>query len=111
MRDIKLYLLDILESINRIQSYTDGVTEVEFEKNTEKVDAVVRNFEIMGEAVKAIPSEITSQYPQIQWQDIVGMRNVLVHDYFGVDVHIVWRTAQERLPSLQSAINSILQSM
>ena len=111
MRDTKLYLLDIKESITRIQSYTRDVNLSEFEANSEKIDAVVRNLEIIGEAVKGIPSTITAKYPDIQWQDIVGMRNILVHDYFGVDVQIVWRTVQERLPSFLLVINSILMSL
>ena len=89
MRDAKLYLIDIKESINRILEYTKGIDEIAFSKNNEKIDAVIRNFKIIGEAAKNIPEDIKEKNNNVNWEDIIGMRNILSHEYFGVDLNIV----------------------
>lgn len=91
-RSHNLYLNDILESIEKILEYTEGIDFDEFCENSMVFDAVIRNFEIIGEAARNIPDNLRSKYPHIPWADMVGMRNILIHGYFGVDYSIVWNT-------------------
>jgi len=91
MRSYNLYLKDISESIQKIMGYTQEIDYEEFIENSMVFDAVVRNFEIIGEAARNIPADIKSKFPQIPWADMVGMRNILVHGYFGVDYSIVMK--------------------
>ena len=111
LRDIKLYLIDIKEAINKIQSYTKEINFKEFSNNNEKVDAVIRNFEVIGEAAKHIPDEIKDDYKDIGWIDITGMRNILTHQYFGIDLNIIWKTIKEKLPELKTKIEEIISSI
>ena len=85
-----MYLEDILESIEKIEKYTHGLTLEQFEQNTESQDAVIRRLEILGEAVKGVPVEIREQYPAISWKQIAGMRDVLIHEYANVSLVRVW---------------------
>jgi uncharacterized protein with HEPN domain len=88
------------------------VKDVEFEAfcaNEEKVFAVIRALEIIGEAAKNIPKSIRGKYTEIPWEDIVGMRNKVIHNYFGVDLEVIWKTLHEDLPPLQAAIAKILE--
>ena len=109
-RTYKLYLNDILQAIERIETYTTGLNFEDFSKNSLIVDAVVRNFEIIGEAAKKIPPEIKEQQGQIQWKEMAGMRDKLSHNYSGVDMEIVWRTAKKRLPDLKRTIKELLKT-
>ena len=97
-RTYVLYLKDILEAIERIESYVKGFTFEQFAKSTLVIDAVVRNFEIIGEATKNIPEEIKRENPLIKWKEMAGMRDKLAHEYFGVDIDILWKTSINRLP-------------
>lgn len=106
MRSYKLYLQDIIDSMQKILTYTEGMDDEEFAENSLVFDAVIRNFEIIGEAAKNIPDDIKSQYPDIPWSDMVGMRNILIHGYFGVDDSIVWNTI-ELLSDLVNQIKKI----
>jgi uncharacterized protein with HEPN domain len=92
MRSHNLYLTYISESIEKILEYTKEIDFENFIENSMVFDAVVRNFEIIGEAAKNIPESIKSKFPHIPWTDMVGMRNILIHGYFGVDYSIVWNT-------------------
>lgn len=105
-RDYKLYLKDILDAIAKIEDYIKDLSFEEFSKNSLVVDAVVRNFEIIGEASKNISEEIKSQYPDIPWKEMAGMRNKIIHEYFGIDLEIVWKTAKNRLPQLKPLLKS-----
>jgi uncharacterized protein with HEPN domain len=107
-RNYVLYLKDILEAIERVQSYVEGRNFEQFSKDTLVVDAVVRNFEIIGEAAKHIPAEVTQEHPLIKWKDMAGMRDKLAHEYFGVDIEILWRTSTNRLPQLKPLIEELL---
>lgn len=107
-RTYKLYLRDILEAIERVESYVEGSTFEQFTKNTLVVDAVVRNFEIIGEAAKHIPIDVKEENPQIKWKDMAGMRDKLAHEYFGVDLEILWKTSRNRLPALKPLIEELL---
>ena len=108
-RTYRLYLRDIFEAIERIESYVEGKTFEQFIKNTLVIDAVVRNFEIIGEATKHIPAEVKAEHPLIRWKDMAGMRDKLAHEYFGVDTEILWRTSTNRLPALKPLIQELLK--
>jgi uncharacterized protein with HEPN domain len=110
MRSQKLYLNDIVDSIKKILEYTKGIDYDEFTKNTMVFDAVIRNFEIIGEAAKNISEEIKSKYPNITWSDMIGMRNILIHSYFGIDYSIVWNTL-ELLPNLLEEMEKVQQDI
>ncbi len=107
-RDARLYLYDILESIEKIEQYTANLTFEDFAANSMVVDAVVRNFEIIGEASSHIPDDIQSKYSEVPWFEMKGMRNIMVHEYFRVDLKIVWMTARESLPALVSMIERVI---
>jgi len=85
------YLEDMLESMRRIQRYTEGISFEEFTLSTLKTDAVIRNLEIIGEASKNVPESLKSKYPEIPWRSMYGLRNYMVHEYFGVDLNNIWK--------------------
>ena len=98
----------ILDAIGKIQRYTAGQTNESFATDERTVDAVVRNFQVLGEAARHVPVEVQSKYPEIPWSIMQGMRHILVHDYFKVKVDIVWRTIQTDLPNLIAPLQRIL---
>jgi uncharacterized protein with HEPN domain len=108
-RDHRVYLTDILEAVRRILSYTDGMSLEDFEKSLVTVDAVVRNLEVIGEAAGRIPGEIQSEAPDIEWRKIIALRNVLAHEYFGVNTKIVWDVVVNKLRPLERASRRILE--
>lgn len=95
---------DILDAIEKIQEFTEGMTFAEFDKNKMALDAVIRNFEIIGEAGNHIPIPIQNQYPQIPWKQIISMRNSLIHEYFGADSSVIWDTIQIHLIGLKNQL-------
>ncbi|PIQ95431.1 MAG: hypothetical protein COV67_14910 [Nitrospinae bacterium CG11_big_fil_rev_8_21_14_0_20_56_8] len=103
-RDIRVYLEDILESIAKIEAYTADVTLEQFRENGQIQDAVIRRLEIIGEAVKHIPDNIRVKHPDVPWKNIAGMRDVLIHGYFGVNVERTWKVAKENLPLVKKEI-------
>jgi uncharacterized protein with HEPN domain len=106
-RDNQLYLDDINEAITKIETYTKGMTFPIFQNDTKTIDAVVRNIEIIGEAVRHLPESFRIRYPDIPWNLIVGARNKAIHEYFGVDVVILWKTVQADIPQLKITIQKI----
>jgi len=103
-RDLRLYLQDIVDSIEKIQRYTENMTFAEFELNNMAIDAVIRNFEIIGEAAGHLPDELYDKNPEIPWHKMKAMRNIMAHEYFRVDLEIIWNTARESLPPLAEKI-------
>ena len=110
-RDVRLFLHDILECIEKIERYTRDMSFDEFVRNDLVVDAVIRNLEIIGEAVKNIPEDFRSKYPDIPWKQIVGFRNIVIHHYFGVDLSIVWTVIKRHLKELKPKIETILREL
>jgi uncharacterized protein with HEPN domain len=110
-REIRDYLDDIAESVEDIRSFTEGLSFDDFVTDKKTINAVVRSLEIIGEAAKKIPLEIRASHPAIPWQEIAAMRNKLIHDYFGVDLEIVWETIQNSLQDLYNAIGDIKSTL
>jgi uncharacterized protein with HEPN domain len=108
-RAYKLYLEDIAQECKNIKKFVKGVSYSEFTDNLEKVYAVVKAFENIGEAVKHLPKEITSQYPEIPWSEMAKMRDVLTHHYFGVDDKVLWDTLDEEFDEFEITIAKILK--
>ena len=104
-RDQMLFLEDILEAIERIEEYTGDMDFKSFAGDKKTFDAVIRNLEVMGEAAKNISEGFKNENPEIKWRGIAGMRDKLIHGYFGVDPEIVWETIQKRLPELKDQLN------
>jgi len=107
-KDPIIYNEHIQDCINRIKNYTIGIDENEFLKNQLIQDAVIRNFEIIGEATKHLSSEFKEKYTEIEWKKIAGMRDKLIHDYIGVDLWAVWGVVDSILPELDSHIRRIV---
>lgn len=108
-RAIPESLADIKESCIRIKAYIASLSYERFLRDTKTQDAVVRNLEIIGEAVKNIPSSARLKHPQIPWKKIAGLRDRLIHHYFGINLDIVWAIATKELPSLAKQIDKILK--
>lgn len=103
-REFKAYLKDIFESIQKIEKYTTDLSFNKFASNGLVQDGVVRNLEIIGEAVKNIPDEIKDKENNIDWRKIAGLRDILVHAYFGIDVDIIWDIIKNKIPELKTEI-------
>lgn len=108
-RDWKLRVENILQAIAEIQSFTEGMTFEDFQADTKTVRAVMCNITIMGETASSIPPEIQTRYPEMPWGEMRGIRNVIVHEYFQVNLNILWRTIQERLPPLVLQLRELLE--
>jgi len=97
-RDPILYISDIILSMERVKEYIVGLDFQHFKRDYKTVDAVIRNFEIIGEATKNLPNDIKGKYPSIPWEEMYRLRNRISHEYFGVDYEIIWDIATRHLP-------------
>ncbi len=110
-RDYRLYIDDILEAVNKIEKYTKGMAMEDFLRDDKSIDAVTRNFQTIGETVKHIPPDIREKYPHVPWKTMAGMRDKLIHEYFGVRYDIIWDTIRKRLPEVRPLIEEVLRKM
>ena len=108
-RDYNIYLKDILESIARIEEYSRGLSTESLAKDRMKEDAIVRNLITIGEAAKSIPGEIRSKAPSTEWDEIAGLRDVLIHRYFGTDPSILIDIIENDLPKLKRSIQGLVK--
>jgi uncharacterized protein with HEPN domain len=107
-RDIKLFTQDVFSAIDTINQYVFGIWDEKQLKNDKKTyDAVMMNFIIIGEAVKNIYDEVRDNHPDVEWREIMAMRNLLVHEYWGIDERVVWNTIKKDLPELKEIILKI----
>jgi len=109
-RDPSLYLDDILDAIIRIREYTGSMSYDLFTKDRKTQDAVVRNLEVIGEAVGRLPERVKQQTREIEWQKIVGLRNILAHEYFGISLPVVWDVVQNKLDQLETVCRKLLEN-
>ena len=110
-RDPKLYLEDIVAACGRIREYVTGMSFDDFKDDQKTVDAVVRNLEVIGEAARAMPWEIRNMTPDVEWRKISGLRNVLIHEYFGVNLTILWDLVGNKIESLNTSCRRLLASL
>jgi uncharacterized protein with HEPN domain len=110
-RDYRLYIDDILEAIGKIEEYTEGLTMEDFLSDRRSIDAVIWNFQIIGEAVKHITPEVREKYPQVPWKLMAGMRDKLAHEYFGIRYDVIWDTIKKRLPEVRSLMEEVLKEI
>jgi len=108
-RDFLLFLDDIAQSCEKILRYVGGISYQRFLHDDKTYDAVIRNLEVIGEAVKNIPEDIRSQYPDIEWRKMAGLRDIVAHEYFGVSDEIVWDVIQNKIPVLSEQVHQILK--
>jgi uncharacterized protein with HEPN domain len=104
-----LRIEDMIDAIRKIQRYTRGLTYDEFATNEEKVDAVLRNLTVIGEAAREVPDDVRARHPRIPWTELRMIRNVVVHEYFGLDLAILWKTTQDDLPELLPHLTRMLE--
>lgn len=111
MRRDRLYLLDVVRACQKIIRYVEGKTFEEFELDEVLFDAVVRNLQIIGEAVRCIPAETRELSPEVEWTRIVALRHILVHHYFGLDSEIIWDLATKQCKDLEAAAETALAKL
>ena len=110
-REYKAYLRDILEAIDKIERYTENMNFEDFSDNELIQDGVIRNLEIIGEAVKNLPDDIKKDYSEVEWRKIAGLRDILIHAYFGVDLEVIWDIVKNKVPELKEMVREILSNL
>ena len=106
-RPVELLLNDMLDSIDRIEQYTEGMLFESFSSDQKTIDAVARNLQIIGEAASRLPDEFKEKHSNLEWHRIVGLRHRIVHDYFGMDIEIIWQILRKDLPELRQNLSRI----
>jgi len=107
-RDYRIYLEDILEAARKVIQYTEGVSRQNFAADAKTLDAVLRNLEVIGEATKMLPAELRAQHSDVDWKRIAGLRDILIHRYFGIDIDIIWDVVQNKVPVLAKRLEEML---
>ncbi len=110
-RSYRMFAGDILEAMDKIERYIKGLTYETFARDEMVVDAVIRNLEIIGEASRNIPEDVRGRYPAIPWKRMIGLRNIAIHEYFGVDLSIVWQIITRNLPGTKPMIVEMLKDL
>lgn len=108
-RELGDYIQDILEAIGEVEDFTAGMQFEVFVEDKKTVNAVVRSLEVIGEAAKKIPDNLRDNYPEIPWKRMAGMRDKLIHEYFGIDLEIVWEVVNTELPPIKPFIQKVLE--
>lgn len=108
-RFVHTYLADILDAMEKSEAFIEGMSFVEFAQDEKTIFALIRSLEIIGEAAKKIPPGVRDRSPKIPWKHLAGMRDKLIHDYFGVSVEIVWKTATQDIPVVKPLIKNLLE--
>jgi uncharacterized protein with HEPN domain len=106
-RDAELLVEDMLDALRKIDLYTAGMDHSSFLQDEKTVDAVVRNLEVLGEAARQIPDAFAARHPDVPWRKVTGLRNRIVHDYFGLDLEIIWQIVRNDLPPLKATLEKI----
>ena len=107
-RDFRVYLEDILEATRKITTYTDSLSKAVFLEDEKTLDAVVRNLEVIGEAVRKLPEDLRSRHSGVEWKKIAGLRDILIHEYFGLDAEIVWDIVRNKVPALDREVRTMM---
>ena len=110
-KDPKIFLVHVLESIEAIEEYTKNLTKKEFAENRQAQDAVICRIQVIGEAIKNLPADLRKKYAHISWGKATGMRDVMIHDYFGIDIDIVWKTTKKDLPIFYKEIKKVYKDL
>ena len=109
-KEPNVFLQHILENISRIESFSEGLTKEKLEKDDRTQYAIIRAIEIIGEAIKNLPQELTEKHPEIPWKDIAGTRDKIIHQYFDIDLDTVWDTLQKDIPDLKNKIQKLIKN-
>ena len=110
-KDYKVYLDDILESIQKIEKYTKNISYKKFTENNLLIDGVTRNLGIIGEAVKNLPLELRKKYPIVEWKKIAGLRDIVIHEYSGINLEIIWDIIINKIPELKTSTKKIIEDI
>ena len=111
MRNHLIYIKDIVEAMNKIEEFISGMSFEEFLNDDKTKSAVIRKFEVLGEATKNVSDIIRNNYSQVPWKEMAGMRDKLIHSYFGIDYELVWITIKKKIPEVKSMIQKILEEL
>ncbi|MFA5343632.1 MAG: DUF86 domain-containing protein [Kiritimatiellia bacterium] len=111
IREYKDYLMDLIEAIDKIEQFAEAPAYEDFEKDEKTIFAVIRALEVMGEAAKKIPAGVRNQYKQVPWKQMAGMRDKLIHEYFGVNIRVIWKTVKEDIPLVKPIIEQMVRDM